>query len=111
GRERRLEPGQRRVRDPPAVEPRGSALRRKRPRLLVRELQEVGWQRDVQALGVADVEGSGRVGATQPFLAGDRVEVEPRRVHGDRAGRLRAVDEDRYPDRLLKLLDREQVAG
>ena len=68
----------------------GSSRRRTgRPRLrgvyaplaLVAVLREVRRQRDVQALGVADVQAAGRVGAAEPLLARDGVEVvrAPRR--------------------------------
>ena len=60
---------------------------------------EVARARDAQPLRVADVERAGRVRAAQPLLRGDGVEVERAGVDRDRAGRLRAVDEQRQPAR------------
>jgi hypothetical protein len=65
----------------------------------------------MQGLGLADVQAAGRVGAAQPFLPRDGVEVVPPRLDRDRAGRLGAVHEHGQSGRILDLLDGEHVAG
>ena len=71
----------------------------------------VAGRRDAQPLRVADVERAGRLGPAQPLLRGDGVEVERLRVDPDRAGGLRAVDEQRQPARLLQMREVEPPAG
>ena len=99
-----LQPCDGRARREVRIEPRRSLPRLERSVLLVAVLREVARAADAKRVGVGDDERAGPLRPTQPLLAGDRVEVEPGRVDGHRADRLRAVDEDRDTGRGAELV-------
>ena len=80
---------------PAGVEACTRSARDERPGRLVRLLREVRGRLHAHEVGVPNVERTGGVGPAQPFLRGDRVEIELADFDFDRAGRLRAVDEER----------------
>ncbi len=95
--ERGDEAGERRRSRESGVESRGAGLRLERTRRLVRRGGEGSRRGDAQALRVTHVQPAGLLGPAQPLLRRDGVEVEGARIDLDRAGGLRAVDEQRHP--------------
>ena len=89
------EAGERRRADPAAVEALRALAGDVRAVGLVLGLGEVARERDGQRVRVGDDERAGHVRPAEPLLARDRVVVDRIRLDGDRARRLRAVDEDR----------------
>ena len=94
-RDRSPQPGDGRRRCQVRVEARRAVLRHEASVVLVRLLGEVARPRDAERLGLGDDERARPLRPAEPLLPRDRVVVEPARVDGKDADRLRCVDEDR----------------
>ena len=106
--ERGEQPGSRSERREVRVEAVGALLRLERPRFeVVLALGEIARLREPQRVRVTHRQRAGQVGTAEPLLCRDGVEVGVRRVDGDRAGRLRAVDEHGDAGRLAQLAPRK----
>src|SRR5439155_1287693 len=111
GVDRSDEAGERAGGDPARLEAECSLARDERAARFVLGLREVAGEGDAQLLRLCDDQHPGHVGAAEPLLAGDGVEVEMRRIDPDRAGRLGAVHEHGQARLGLDALGVERVPG
>src|SRR5439155_11292460 len=78
---------------------------------LVTQLIDKARQLYAQPLRIAHEDRARRIGAAEPFLRGDGVEVGAGKVNRNRARRLGAVDEERRPVRPSQARQVEPAAG